>query len=109
MVKNHHLAKSISDAGWGEFISMLEYKAGEAGTKLVKVNPSGTSQKCSRCGMTVPKELSERVHCCPYCGLTLDRDVNVPGYSEESTGSGSGLNASLPWGPRKVTPVELVR
>lgn len=59
MVKNHHLAKSISDAGWGEFISMLEYKAGEAGTKLVKVNPSGTSQKCSRCGMTVPKELSE--------------------------------------------------
>lgn len=77
MVKNHHLAKSISDAGWGEFISMLEYKAGEAGTKLVKVNPSGTSQKCSRCGMTVPKELSERVHCCPYCGLTLDRDVNA--------------------------------
>jgi putative transposase len=77
MVKNHHLAKSISDAGWGEFISMLEYKAGEAGTKLVKVNPSGTSQKCSRCGMTVPKELSERVHCCPCCGLTLDRDVNA--------------------------------
>lgn len=77
MVKNHHLAKSISDAGWGEFISMLEYKAGEAGTKLVKVNPSGTSQKCSRCGMTVPKELSERVHCCPYCDLTLDRDVNA--------------------------------
>lgn len=77
MVKNHHLAKSISDAGWGEFISMLEYKAGEAGTKLVKVNPSGTSQECSRCGMTVPKELSERVHCCPYCGLTLDRDVNA--------------------------------
>lgn len=77
MVNNHHLAKSISDAGWGEFISMLEYKAGEAGTKLVKVNPSGTSQKCSRCGMTVPKELSERVHFCPYCGLTLDRDVNA--------------------------------
>jgi len=56
---------------------MLKYKAGEAGTKLVKVDPSGTSQKCSRCGMTVLKELSERVHCCPYCGLTLDRDVNA--------------------------------
>lgn len=77
MAKNHHLAKSISDAGWGEFISMLEYKAEEAGAKLVKVNPSGTSQECSRCGMTVLKKLSERVHCCPYCGLTLDRDVNA--------------------------------
>ncbi len=77
MVKNHHLAKSISDAGWGEFMLMLEYKAEEAGTKLVKINPSGTSQECSRCGVTVPKELSERVHCCPYCGLTLDRDVNA--------------------------------
>lgn len=77
MAKNHHLAKSISDAGWGEFMAMLEYKAEEAGAKLVKVNPSGTSQECSGCGMTVPKELSERVHCCPYCGLTLDRDVNA--------------------------------
>jgi len=77
MVKNHHLAKSISDAGWGEFISMLEYKAEEAGTKLVKVNPSGTSQECSGCGMAVPKKLSERIHCCPYCGLILDRDINA--------------------------------
>lgn len=77
VVKNHRLAKSISDAGWGEFVAMLEYKAAEAGTKLVKVNPSGTSQECSRCGMDVPKELSERTHCCPHCGLTLDRDVNA--------------------------------
>lgn len=77
MVKNHRLAKSISDAGWGEFMAMLEYKAAEAGTKLVKVSPSGTSQECSRCGMDVPKELSERIHCCPYCGLMLDRDVNA--------------------------------
>lgn len=77
MVKNHHLAKSISDAGWGEFMAMLEYKAAEAGTRLVKVNPSGTSQECSRCGMDVPKELSGRIHCCPYCGLVLDRDVNA--------------------------------
>lgn len=77
MEKNHHVAKSISDAGWGAFVAMLEYKAVEAGTKLVKVNPFGTSQECSRCGMTVPKGLSERVHCCPYCGLTLDRDVSA--------------------------------
>ncbi|AOQ23145.1 IS200/IS605 family transposase ISMma22 [Moorella thermoacetica] len=77
MVKNHRLAKSISDAGWGEFMAMLEYKAAEAGARLVKVNPSGTSQECSGCGMDVPKELSERTHYCPYCGLILDRDVNA--------------------------------
>lgn len=77
MVKNHRLAKSISDAGWSEFIAMLEYKAAEAGARLVRVNPSSTSQECSRCGMTVPKELSQRVHCCPYCGLVLDRDINA--------------------------------
>ena len=61
-----------------EFIAMLGNKAEEAGAKLVvKVNPSGTSLECSRCGMTVPKKLSERVHCCPHCGLVLDRDVNA--------------------------------
>ncbi len=77
MVKNHHLAKSISDASWSEFVAMLGYKAEEAGTKLVKVNASGTSQECSRCRAIVPKGLSERMHCCPHCGLTLDRDVNT--------------------------------
>lgn len=77
MVKNHRLAKSISDAGWGEFVAMLEYKAVEAGTKLVKVNPFGTSQECSGCEKAVPKDLSIRLHECPYCGLVLDRDVNA--------------------------------
>jgi putative transposase len=77
MVKNHHLAKSISDAGWSEFLAMLCYKAEEAGSRVVKVNPSGTSQECSRCGTTVVKDLSVRVHRCPHCGLVLDRDVNA--------------------------------
>lgn len=77
MVRFHRLAKSIHDAGWSEFLTMLEYKAAEAGTKLVKVNSSGTSQECSNCGKTVPNELSVRLHECPYCGLVLDRDVNA--------------------------------
>lgn len=77
MVKNHHLAKSISDAGWGEFLAMLCCKAEEAGSRVVKVNPSGTSQECSQCGKTVSKDLSVRMHRCPHCGLVLDRDVNA--------------------------------
>jgi len=77
MVKNCHLAKSISDAGWGEFLAMLCYKAEEAGSRVVKVNPSGTSQECSQCGKTVSKDLSVRMHRCPHCGLMLDRDVNA--------------------------------
>lgn len=77
MVRSHCLAKSIHDVSWSEFLAMLEYKAAEAGTKLVKVNPSGTSQECSNCGKTVPKDLSVRLHECPHCGLVLDRDVNA--------------------------------
>jgi len=77
MVRNHHLAKSISDAGWSEFLAMLCYKAEDAGSKIVKVNPCGTSQDCSNCGNTVPKELSIRIHQCPFCGLVLDRDINA--------------------------------
>ena len=77
IVKNHNLAKSISDAGWGEFISMLTYKAESAGRTVEKVPPHGTTQECSRCGTIVKKNLSVRVHICPHCGLVLDRDHNA--------------------------------
>jgi putative transposase len=76
MVKNHHLAQSISDAGWGKFIGILSYKAEYAGREFVSVNPTGTSQICSGCGSFVPKSLSVRVHNCPCCGVSLDRDLN---------------------------------
>ena len=71
------LAKSVHDAGWGKPIALLEYKAERAGARVVKVNPEGTSQECSRCGETVPKKLSERVHRCTGCGLVMDRDENA--------------------------------
>ena len=77
MVRNHHLALSISDAGWGQFLSILAYKAEYAGREFVQVNPNGTSQICSGCGATVKKSLSTRVHNCPACGLSLNRDFNA--------------------------------
>ncbi|MCF8022201.1 MAG: transposase, partial [Clostridiales bacterium] len=77
LVKNHNLAKCISDVGWGEFISMLSYKAESAGRVLEKVPPHGTTQECSRCGNTVAKDLSVRTHKCPHCGLVMDRDHNA--------------------------------
>jgi putative transposase len=76
MVKNHYLAKSITDAAWDTFIQMLSYKAESAGGKVVCVNPRGTTAKCSGCGNAVPKSLSIRKHLCPFCGLSLHRDHN---------------------------------
>jgi putative transposase len=70
------LAKSVHDAGWGTFITILAIKAGKAGCLTIGVNPSGTTQMCSDCDAYVPKTLSDRWHSCPYCGLELDRDEN---------------------------------
>jgi putative transposase len=78
MVRNPCLAKSISDAGWNQFLTILTTKAEEAGLVVVVVNPAGTSQVCSGCRRTAPKTLSDRWHTCPYedCGLSLQRDHN---------------------------------
>jgi putative transposase len=73
MVRNHSLARSISDAAWGQFIAILAGKAEGAGRQTVAVDPRGTSQTCV-CGEHVPKDLSERWHLCPRCGLSLPRD-----------------------------------
>lgn len=77
MTANHHLALSAHDAGLGEFQQLLAYKAESAGVQVATVNPAYTSQACSNCGVIVEKNLSVRVHHCPDCGLTLDRDVNA--------------------------------
>ena len=77
MVKNHHLAKSILDAGWVAFLSILSYKAVCAGREVVAVNPAYTSQTCSGCGALVSKGLSARWHACPDCGTSLHRDHNA--------------------------------
>ncbi len=77
MVKNHHLAKSIQDAGWGAFLIILTHKAAWAGRRVVAVNPAFTSQTCSGCGALVSKGLSVRWHSCPACGTSLHRDHNA--------------------------------
>lgn len=71
------LAKDVRDQAWGKFLIILEYKAEEAGTRLVKVPSGGTSQACSGCDALVPKPLSERSHSCGRCGLVIHRDVNA--------------------------------
>jgi putative transposase len=70
------LSKSIQDASWSRFLSILGAKAEEAGRQFVKVPPRGTSSTCIACGGYRQKTLSERTHSCE-CGLVLDRDVHA--------------------------------
>ncbi|HEU5441942.1 MAG TPA: transposase [Ktedonobacterales bacterium] len=71
------LNKSIQDAGWGHFLSILAYKAACAGKRAEAVNPAFTTQDCSGCGERIHKSLSVRTHVCTNCGLILDRDENA--------------------------------
>ncbi len=78
MVRNHHLAKSISDAGWNKIIQYTMYKAESAGICVVMVEPRHTSQKCSRCGnIKHDLKLSDHIYHCNICDLTIDRDLNA--------------------------------
>ncbi|WP_042227681.1 RNA-guided endonuclease InsQ/TnpB family protein, partial [Paenibacillus popilliae] len=77
MVKNHHLAKSIADAGWHQLVQFTTYKAESAGRVVVQVDPRHTSQLCSHCGEIVKKGLSVRMHQCHHCGYVADRDENA--------------------------------
>ena len=91
MVKNHHLAKSISDAGWSQFTSILTNKAEEAGRQVIKVNPSYTSQDCSQCGHRVRKTLATREHVCVNCGFVAHRDHNAALNIQERGARASGM------------------
>ncbi|MEH2076366.1 MAG: transposase [Nostoc sp.] len=77
MVKNRHLAKSISDVGWSTFRQWLEYFGHKYGKVTVAVPPHNTSQNCSNCGKNVKKSLSTRTHLCPHCNYVADRDINA--------------------------------
>jgi putative transposase len=79
MVRNHHLAKSIGDAGWRAFLIILAFKAAGAGKRVIAVEPAYTSQRCSgpNCARMVWKGLSVRWHSCPHCGTSLHRDHNA--------------------------------
>jgi putative transposase len=77
MVKNHKLAKSISDASWYQFCQWLGYFARIYGVICIAVPPHFTSQDCSNCGTKIEKSLSTRTHNCPHCHTVLDRDHNA--------------------------------
>jgi putative transposase len=77
MQGNRRLNKSIADAGLGMLRNTLTYMASLSEGVTAIVDPRGTSQVCSGCGVRVEKGLGERMHRCPVCGLVLDRDVNA--------------------------------
>ena len=80
MIRNHRLAKSISDASWSEFYKKLEYKMEDHGGTLVRVPRTyPSSQLCSCCGYRnrEVRDLSVRAWTCPECGTEHDRDVNA--------------------------------
>ncbi len=100
MVRNHRLAKSMSDASWGRFLQWATYYAGLHQVPFVAVPPQFTSQNCSGCGRVVKKSLSVRTHVCPHCNLILDRDHNAAlnilykaiGRTVGHTGTGTPLS-----------------
>jgi len=77
MMESAHNSRNIVDSAWSKFLFMLTYKAERAGRWVVKVEPKGTTDRCSECGKHVKKPLWVRVHRCPKCSLELDRDLNA--------------------------------
>nr|WP_306297061.1 transposase [Nostoc sp. C052] len=97
LVRNHKLAKSISDASWYNFRQWLEYFGEKFGREVIAVPPHFTSQECSNCGARVHKSLSTRTHSCPRCGHIEQRDVNAAKVilsRANATGGHPGSNAS---------------
>ena len=98
LVRNRHLAKSISDAGWYLFRRWLEYFGYKYGKVTVAVPPYNTSQKCANCGQKVQKSISTRTHVCPHCGFVEDRDINAAINILKLALSTVGHTGSKAWG-----------
>jgi len=71
------LNRSMRDVAWFGFFDILRFKAEEAGREVIEVPAKNTTQMCSQCRELVPKDLGVRIHSCPHCGLTIDRDLNA--------------------------------
>lgn len=113
MMKNHHLAKAISDVAWGQFFSITQAKAENAGREFHRIDPRYTSQTCSDCGHRQKMPLAVRTFECESCGHVIDRDhnaaINILGRVAPSVeGNGarrnrnkqSKLSTRVPLGPR---------
>ena len=107
LVRNHHLAKSISDVSWSLFRRWAEYFGKVFGRAVIAVAPHHTSQECSACGAIVKKSLSTRTHTC-QCGCVLDRDhnaaVNILARAIKDTGGHPEIAGAL--AQRPSTPGE---
>jgi putative transposase len=105
LAKNHHLARSIYDAAWGELGSQLRYKADWYGVTLVVAPRFFASTKtCSSCGWVCEEmTLAQRVFACQHCGLIADRDTN-DGRQPRCLGRGRALLGHLGPGPRSTGP-----
>src|SRR5262249_27587979 len=104
LVRNHLLARSISDAGWGQFRTILVCKAELAGKRVMLVARAYTSQDCSGCEERVQKSLSIRTQICPCCGRVLDRDKHA---ARNIIGAGRAQRAAV--GPPGVLQRASVR
>ncbi len=123
MLRNRRLARSIAEQNWGTFVSLLTYKAEEAGGWVRKVPPHHTSQICSACGAMPEKKLTlaDRTYECASCGHAEDRDVNAaknilqvglrlhppggapPGAPGGGAGASGGQHGVKPTGGHRVT------
>lgn len=70
------LNRSIADAGWGQLVTYLVYKAARAGGRVIRVNPKNTSNLCSRCERLTQSRIGDDF-CCAHCGHRMDRDQNA--------------------------------
>jgi len=81
MMKNHHLASAIADAGWRKFLTMLQYKAALYGKTVILVPSRNTTQTCSNCGYIMQGDkhltLKDRSWVCPQCKTLHERDTNA--------------------------------
>lgn len=101
MVKNRYLAKSINDAGWNLFLTILSYKVAETGKKIVEVDPRNTSQICSNCDEPRKEKLklSQRKFNCFKCDYQENRDINAArNILKRAEGLGTSLQGAVPIG-----------
>lgn len=78
MVKNHYLAKSINDVGWGQFFSYLKYYKTIFSGDIIEIGRfKPTSKTCSFCGNKQKMSLDKRIFKCKECGSSIDRDLNA--------------------------------
>ena len=104
MIKNHHLARSIADAGWSSFMTMLKVKAVSRGKNMIEIgrfDPS--SRMCSHCGYIYNLKLSERKWICPQCNTAHDREWNATKNIKQF----GLIKTGVPTDSGELTPMEI--